>query len=113
MIIDQGKAIKLSRLYIQNRSEEGRNTFGNLYICMGNDPSHPTAPGNICLLVPIYEGGFINVESLPAARYVFLYRKDFTGVFNLSSARAFQAPNLLEQPDVTIIADYTSVNANL
>ena len=79
---------------------------------MGNDPSHPTSPGNICLIVPIYEGGFINVESLPTARYVFLYRrKDFIGAFNLSSARAFQAPNLLEQPDVAIIADYTSPNS--
>ena len=73
---------------------------------MGNDPSHPNAPGNVCLGSSFYEGGIFNLESLPAARYVFLFRKDNAVEFNLSSARAFQAPNLLEQPNVSIIADY-------
>ena len=73
---------------------------------MGNDPSHPYAPGNVCLGSTFHEGGIYNLESLPAARYVFLFRKDNAVEFNLSSARAFQAPNLLEQPNVSIIADY-------
>ena len=46
---------------------------------------------------------------LPAGRYVFIYRNGHTANnFNLSVARAFQAPNLLEDEfGAEIIADYT------
>ena len=86
IVIDQGKPAKLSRLYLQNRNDEEYLTFGNLHICMGNDKSSPTAPGNTCLTEPfddvddelneeaIHEGGIFNLEPLPAARYVFIYR---------------------------------------
>ena len=106
-MIDQGKSKKLTRVYIQNRSDSKRDRFGNLYICIGNDPDSPTAPGNQCIAVPIHDSGFIDLENLPAGRYVFLDRRDVAKYFNLSSARAFQYPNLLEYKfGVTIIADY-------
>ena len=74
---------------------------------MGNNRAYPTAPGNTCSTEPIYEGGFIVVD-LPAGRYVFLDRRDKFWEFNLSTAIAFQNPNLLEPEfGAIIIADYT------
>ena len=105
--IDHGESLKIIRIYIQNRSDHSWDTFGNLYICIGNDPSSPTAPGNTCSTEPIHEGGFIILD-LPAGRYIFFDRRDKTGRwFNLSTAIAFQTPNLLEpQFGATIIADH-------
>ena len=73
---------------------------------MGNDKSRPDAPGNTCTSIPIHEGGFFDVESLPAGRYLFIYRKDKNAVINLAAVRAFQSPNLLEY-GAKIIHDYT------
>ena len=105
-MIDQGSPIKVSRIYIQNRTDTEFDKFQDLYICIGNDPSSPS--NNPCTTVPIHEGGFIILE-LPAGRYVFLYRIGHTAdTLNLSVARAFQAPNLLEdQFGAEIIADCT------
>ena len=86
--IDQGKPLKIIRIYIQNRSEYGWDRFGNLHICIGNDPSSPTAPGNTCSTEPLHEGGIIILD-LPAGRYVFLDRRDKAIKFNLSTAIAF------------------------
>ena len=47
---------------------------------------------------------------LPEGRYVFLDRRDGTSSFTLSTAIAFQSPNLLEPEfGATIDADYTAV----
>ena len=113
IMIDQGKSEKLIRVYIQNRTDNSRHKFGNLYVCIGDDPSSPTAPGNKCIAVPIHDGGFINLESLPAGRYVFLDRRDVADYFNLSAVRAFQFPNLLESKfGAIMIADYTLLDAS-
>lgn len=59
-----------------NRTDRGfQDRFGNTYLCMGNDSSAPTAAGNTCTTVPIHEGGFIDIESLPAARFFFFDRR--------------------------------------
>ena len=89
IVIDQGKPTKLSRIYIQNRTDANQQRFANLFLCLGNDPSSPTAPGNTCTSLPIHDGGFINVESLPAGRYLFIYRKDLSEEMNLAVVRAF------------------------
>ena len=73
--IDQGKSLKIIRIYIQNRSEYGWDRFGNLHICIGNDPSSPTAPGNICSTEPIHDSGIIILD-LPSGRYIFFDRRD-------------------------------------
>ena len=107
--IDQGKPTKLSRIYIQNRSDGSWKRFANLYFCMGNDPSQPDAPGNTCS-VPIHEGGFIDVESLPAGRYLFIHRKDKNRPINIATVRAFQSTNLLDpEYGAKIINDYIPV----
>ena len=83
----------------------------NLHICIGNDPTSPTAPGNTCSTEPIHDGGFF-ILALPAGRYIFLDRRDGIDLeyFNLSNAIAFQNPNLLEPEfGAIIIADYTPV----
>ena len=91
-MIDQGEPIKLERIYLQNRTDgrdDERLTFGNLHICIGNNPASPTALGNTCSIEPIYEGGFI-ILNLPPGRYVFFDRRDKDGVeANYSVARAF------------------------
>ena len=86
--IDQGKPLKIIRIYILNRSESEQDTFGNLHICIGNNPSSPTAAGNTCSIVAIHDGGFIIVD-LPSGRYVFLDRRNKADIFNLSTAIAF------------------------
>ena len=78
--------------------------MGNTYLCIGDDPTSPTAFGNTCMAVPIHEGGFIDVESLPAGRYFFLNKRDISSWFNLSAVRAYQSLNLLEYAH-TIISD--------
>ena len=83
--------------------------MGNTYLCIGDDPTSPTAFGNTCMLVPIHEGGFIEVESLPAGRYLFLNRRDVSNYFNLSAVRAYQSQNLLAYAP-TIISDIVPVN---
>ena len=111
IIIDQGEPLKILRMYLQNRTDCCQNRFDNLFICIGNDLSSPTAFGNVCSLVPIHEGGFIILE-LPAGRYVFLDRRaNTTYPFNLSVARVSQTPNLLEPAHgaATILADYESI----
>ena len=99
--IDQGKSLKPIRIYIQVRTNCCARLVKDLYICIGDDPSEPTAIGNVCSTVPIHTGGFIIVD-LPEGRYVFLDRRDsayseFEGDWwHLSAAMAFQTPNLLE-----------------
>ena len=61
MTIDQGGSFKISRLFIQNRSDINTSTLGGLDICMGNDPTHPNAPGNVCLRSSFHEGGIFNL----------------------------------------------------
>ena len=78
--------------------------MGNTYLCIGDDPTSPTAFGNTCIAVPIHEGGFIDVESLPAGRYLFLNRRDVSIFLNLSAVRAYQSQNLLAYAP-TIISD--------
>ena len=81
--------------------------MGNFHICLGNDISSPTAPGNTCTTDPTHDTGFIVVD-LPPGRYVFLDRRDYYADYiYLSAARAFQSPNLLRL-GVAIIADYAS-----
>ena len=105
--IDQGESLKPIRIYIQNRSDGWRDRFGNLYICIGNDPSSPTAPGNTCSPEPIHDSGLIILD-LPAGRYIFLDRRNKSAWFGLSTVIAFQTPNLLEPEfGAIIIADYT------
>ena len=107
--IDQGESLKPIRIYIQNRSDGYQYRLGNLHICIGNDPSSPTAPGNTCSTEPIHDGGII-ILVLPAGRYIFLDRRDKADYFNLSTAIAFQTPNLLEPEfGANIIADYTPI----
>ena len=89
--------------------------MGNTYLCIGDDPTSPTAFGNTCMLVPIHEGGFIVVESLPAGRYFFINRRDVADVFNLSAVRAYQSLNLLEyahtiSSDIVPLAGYEVEN---
>ena len=79
--------------------------MANFHICIGNDSSSPTAPGNTCTTDPTHDTAFIIVD-LPPGRYVFFDRRDCEMNFNLSAARAFQSPNLLRL-GVAIIADYT------
>ena len=73
--IDQGESLKRIRIYIQNRSDLGWDRFGNLHICIGNDPSSPTASGNTCSTESIHDGGIIILD-LPAGRYIYLDRRD-------------------------------------
>ena len=86
--IDQGESLKPIRIFIQNRSDSNWDNLGYLHICIGNDPSSPTAPGNTCSTEPINNGGFIILD-LPTGRYIFLDRRDNASEFNLSTAIAF------------------------
>lgn len=48
--------------------------FIGTQICVGDDPSFPTAQGNECSQ-KYYEGGFLDLDLSPG-RYIFLYRED-------------------------------------
>ena len=58
------------------------------YFCIGSDPSDPEASGNICLIIPFHDGGFIDVSSLPEGQYFFYLRIGSNHVY-LSAIRAF------------------------
>ena len=81
------------------------------YICAGNDSTDPEAVGNVCTSFPIYDGGFIDIEELPEAQYLYIFRAVGTNDYrlNLSVARAFQSPNLLEN-GTEIIHNYSPVS---
>ena len=60
------------------------------------------------MTVPIHEGGFIVVESLPAGRYFFFDRRGIAEEINLSVMRAYQSQNLLKYAP-TIISDIVAI----
>lgn len=64
-------------------------------VCIGDDPTYPTASSNSCSS-KINEGGFIDLD-LPPGRYIFIYREVMFGsyYYNLAEVRVYQSPNLI------------------
>ena len=109
-MIDAGKSVRYTRLFLLAR-QDCCSRMEEAYICAGNDSTDPEAVGNVCTSFPIYDGGFINIEELPEAQYLYIFRAVGTNDYrlNFSVARAFQSPNLLEN-GTEIIHNYSPVS---
>ena len=86
--------------------------MGKSYVCIGNNSSDPKATGNQCTPA-FYDGGFKTTVTLPAGRYVFIFRDggSVENYYNIAEVGLYGLPNLVKT--ATIITTYTPVSNTL
>ena len=72
LIIDAGRVVKYTRIFIQNRSDDYKYRLNNSKLCIGRNNSSPVFADGVTCSDFFWDGGFINVEGLPAGRFLYL-----------------------------------------